>query len=381
MVNQSSKNLYEFKKALKELSAKRGKSDSLISLYIPPSGKPCEVSADISAMAESENLKLAFEAINQRLARCSEVPANGIAVFAGMTAKGGYGSERMELCALVPPEEIRECLLEAGSEFFLDPLEEMADDGGAYGFAVLDRCEATLAYLDGERISVMAHMICGKSPKESEGDFLMRVADRMSEEFMPLAGDLEGIVIGGPCSAKADFANGSYLCDELKAMVLAVEDVSHTGDFGIHEVVSKSAEVMGILEILHEKKLLQRFFTEIGKDYSLAAYGDDEVIYDLSVGAVDTLLLSDDFRAVRKRLACPGCGFEREFSLRAESEMECPCCGEILSEVESFDLVDFFVERAEEMGSDVEFISKETEEGMRLCESFGGIAAILKYPA
>ena len=42
-------------------------------------------------------------------------------------------------------------------------------------------------------------------------------------------------------------------------------------------------------------------------------------------------------------------------------------------------LVDYFVERAEEMNTHVEFISTETEEGMQLLRAFGGIAAILRY--
>lgn len=382
MVNQSSKDLYEFKKALMKLSTKKGKSDDLVSIYVPPSMKPCDVLADISCEEESDNLKLAIEAINQRIGQCSEVPDNGMAVFAGMIPEGGYGCERMEVYVLEPLDEIDVYWHEWASEFFLDPLKAMADDEGAYGFVVLDRCEATIAYFDGESIIIMAHVLCEKSLKESANDFLMRVGGCMNEEFMPLIGDLKGIVIGGPCSAKVDFAHGSYLSEDLKSVVVAIEDVSYTNDFGIHEVVSKSAGVLSILEILHEKKLLQRFFREVGNTYSLAAYGDDEVIYDLSIGAVDTLLLSDDFDAVRKRMSCLGCGFEKEFSRKnhGEVEMRCPCCGELLSEVESFDLVDFFVKRAEEMGSDVEFISKETTEGMMLSGDFGGIAAILRYP-
>ena len=38
-----------------------------------------------------------------------------------------------------------------------------------------------------------------------------------------------------------------------------------------------------------------------------------------------------------------------------------------------------FVEKAEEMNTDVEFISTETEEGMQLFRAFGGIGAILRY--
>ena len=40
---------------------------------------------------------------------------------------------------------------------------------------------------------------------------------------------------------------------------------------------------------------------------------------------------------------------------------------------------DEFVELAEEMNTDVEFISTETEEGMQIFRAFGGIAAVLRY--
>jgi len=43
------------------------------------------------------------------------------------------------------------------------------------------------------------------------------------------------------------------------------------------------------------------------------------------------------------------------------------------------DLVDDFIHMTEEVGSDVEVISTETEEGMQLFKAFGGIAAILRY--
>ncbi|MCE7698995.1 MAG: peptide chain release factor 1, partial [Methanobacterium paludis] len=45
----------------------------------------------------------------------------------------------------------------------------------------------------------------------------------------------------------------------------------------------------------------------------------------------------------------------------------------------SKDVVDDFVEMAEEVGSKVELISTETEEGTQLLKAFGGIGAILRY--
>ena len=58
---------------------------------------------------------------------------------------------------------------------------------------------------------------------------------------------------------------------------------------------------------------------------------------------------------------------------------KCPNCGEVLKEESSVDLADDFIEKAEEMNTDVEFISTETEEGMQLFRAFGGIAAIMRY--
>ena len=52
---------------------------------------------------------------------------------------------------------------------------------------------------------------------------------------------------------------------------------------------------------------------------------------------------------------------------------------ELLKEEDSVDLTDYFVEKAEEMSTNVEFISTETDEGMQLFRAFGGIAAILRY--
>ena len=46
---------------------------------------------------------------------------------------------------------------------------------------------------------------------------------------------------------------------------------------------------------------------------------------------------------------------------------------------ETEDVIDDFVALAEEVGSEVEIISTETEEGTQLLKAFGGIGAILRY--
>ncbi|NIU38838.1 hypothetical protein GWN65_02370 [Candidatus Bathyarchaeota archaeon] len=58
----------------------------------------------------------------------------------------------------------------------------------------------------------------------------------------------------------------------------------------------------------------------------------------------------------------------------------CPKCSvPTLAVVDSKSLIDELAELAEEVGTDVEILSVETEEGQMLKDSFGGIAAILRY--
>jgi peptide chain release factor subunit 1 len=58
----------------------------------------------------------------------------------------------------------------------------------------------------------------------------------------------------------------------------------------------------------------------------------------------------------------------------------CPRCNaQALSITEKQELIENFAELAERTDTDVEIISGETEEGQMLKNSFGGIAAMLRF--
>ena len=184
-----------------------------------------------------------------------------------------------------------------------------------------------------------------------------------------------------PGNTKIDFYEGDFMQYEIKDKVITTVDTSYTGEFGIREVIDKSSDVLEELDVIKEKKLVQRFLKELINDKSgLASYGEAEVRRNLQIGAVDTLLLSEGLKLQRVKMTCPQCGWSTEVTPRKKADLDFnDNCNEQMKEESREDLVDTFVEMAEQVGTSVELISTETEEGMQLYRAFGGIAAILRY--
>jgi len=403
----SSKELYEFKRTLQDLSDKKGRGTELVSVYIPHDKQVSDVakhmreemsqSANIKSKSTKKNVQSAIEVIIQRLRLFPKPPERGLVMFVGMIPRGGPGTEKMETYVFEPPEPIKTYTYHCNSEFYLEPLEEMLADKDVYGLAVLDRKEATIAVLKGKRIDIVKTLTSGVPGKHKAGgqsqrrfdrlielaahEFLKRIGDHMNDAFLALP-DLEGVILGGPGHTKEDFLKGDYLHHEIKKKVITTVDTSYTGEFGIREVIDKSMEVLTEIDVMREKKLVQRFLQELVADDGLASYGEKQVRDHLQMGAVEILLLSEDVKSQRKTYECNVCGNKLEKTSKdadADEEIVCSSCNESMKISETRDVVDDFVEMAEEVGSEVEIVSTETEEGMQLLRAFGGFGAILRY--
>ena len=120
-------------------------------------------------------------------------------------------------------------------------------------------------------------------------------------------------------------------------------------------------------------------------------YGENEVRKYLKSGIVKTLLLSEDLDLMRVTVKCSSCDYTKQETMKRHeipefeqslSGSSCPKCSvPTVSVVDTKELIDELAELAEETGVDVEILSGETEEGQMLKNSFGGIAAILRYKA
>lgn len=407
MSEVSSKDLYEVKRTLKELSQKKGRGTELVSVYIPPDRQISDVvkhmreelsqSANIKSKQTKKNVQSAIEVIMQRMKLFPKPPEKGLVLFVGMIPRGGPGTEKMETYVFEPPETVQTYIYHCNSEFYLEPLQEILAEKDVYALAVIDRKEATLALLRGKRIDIIKHLTSGVPGKHKAGgqsqrrfdrlidlaahEFLKRIGDHMNDAYLTIP-DLKGVIIGGPGHTKEEFVEGDYLHHEIKQKIITTVDTSYTGEFGIREVMDKSMDVLTEIDVMREKKLMQRFLHELIDEDGLASYGEAEVRRNLQVGAVEVLLLSEDLKKKRLIYHCPSCQGKIRKTIEKDMESEeisCPTCGEKIKTEEGRDLIDDFLDMVEEVGSEIEIISTETEEGVQLIRAFGGIAAILRY--
>ena len=402
-------NRYKFRRALEEIEKAKGRGTELVSVYVPP-GKPIfdvtnylrgewAQSSNIKSTSTRKHVTGAIESILQRLKAYRHPPPNGLAVFVGHRDAGADQTEQIAY-VLEPPEPVPSFLYRCDSQFFTEPLHEMLAEKDLYGLIVVDRSEATVGFLRGKRIEAVKnhqsqvprkHRMGGQSARRFERlielaahEFFQRVATTSEEAFLPHIGRIRGILVGGPGYTKEQFVKEGYLHHELAKKVLPTYfDTGYTDEIqGLRELVAKAKDELRGLDLMREKDLVTRLMEEIRKsDAGLAAYGEDVVRHALEAGAADTLLISEGLRKHRARYKCTSCGREiaRTLSDDAEAPTNCPECDGTLERTAHADLIEELSAKAQEYGSRVELISRESEEGDLFMKAFGGLAALLRY--
>ncbi|MFP4170009.1 MAG: peptide chain release factor aRF-1 [Methanomassiliicoccales archaeon] len=401
------KRRYDFKRALEEIKDLKGRGTELISVYVPPDRQISDVtqylrneyseSTNIKSKSTRKNVTSAIESILSRLKSFKKPPENGVVFFVGEVPVGGDQTKMVQY-VLEPPEPITTFIYRCDSEFFVEPLWEMLADKKSYGLIVIDRSEATIGVLRGKRVYTLKNIPSLVPSKHGKGgqsaqrferlieiaahEFFVKVADLANDSFLEEE-DLQGVLIGGPGPTKEQFMDEGLLHHELQKKIIDTFDTSYTDEYGLKELMEKAKDTLQDLDLMKEKRLMQRLFQEIRRtDGGLSAYGEEEVRHALTIGAVDTLLLSEGLKKDRADLSCPNCDWRGRITLdRARNKGKCRDCGTEaeVDDEDRTDLIDEFFEEASKVGTRVELISEDTEEGEMLMKAFGGIAAILRF--
>ncbi len=228
---------------------------------------------------------------------------------------------------------------------------------------------------------IIIHNSANRYARIREGmlnDFMKKVGDIASQSFKEFE-DFLGLIIGGPGPVKEQFAEGDYLDYTIKDRIIGVVDTSYTGEPGLREILERAEEMLSEASVTKERKLLERFFGELGKDSGLAVYGLKETIEATEAGNLELMIISEDFDWVRFGFECPACGekFEKVLDRKQAGSQKCKC-GEKPNIVSERELTEEIVESAEKIGTTVYVVSSSTGMGEQLKE-LGGIVGILRY--
>lgn len=359
----TSQTKHKLKKLIKELDSYKANHTELVSVYVPAGydlnkiinhlNEEQGTASNIKSSSTKKNVQAALERMIQHLKVIGKTPPNGLAVFSGNVA-AREGQSDVKVWSVEPPVPLNTRIYRCDKTFVTDILESMIEDKREYGLVVIDRRDADIALLKGKSIIPLTKThshVPGKFKAGGQSaqrfarliegaakDHYKKVAEYIKEMFLDRK-NLKGIIVGGPGPTKYDFVEGNYITDQLKRKIIAIKDLSYTGEFGLQELVEKSQDILAEEEITEEKQIMQKFFSLLSKEPGKVAYGEQEVKKALEMGAVDVLLLSEDLPD---------------------------------------ETIDKLSESAEEMGTTVDIISIETREGVQL-KDMGKIAAILRF--
>ncbi len=360
----TAKQKHDIKKFVSELERFRGRHTELVSVYIPQDYDMNKIinhlsqeqgtASNIKSAGTRKNVQDALERLIQHLRLFKRTPENGLLAYSGNVAER-EGQSDIRVWSLEPPEPVKMRLYRCDKEFVLDILRDMVATREIYGLCVMDRREGILALLEGKSINVLAKSTSNVPGKTKAGgqssqrferlregaakEFYTRLGEHMKEQFLPRLPEIKGIIMGGPGPTKYDFVDGQFITADVKKKIIAIKDLSYTGEFGLQELVDRAQDVLAAEAVAHEKKVMTRFFEMLSTRERMVSIGEELSMRNLVIGAVDTLLLSEslDDATIEK--------FESE---------------------------------AASVGTTVEIISTETREGVQL-KDIGRVAAILRY--
>jgi len=166
-------------------------------------------------------------------------------------------------------------------------------------------------------------------------------------------------------------------------------DGEHFEELGHVTDIELSAEELRNVKFVQEKKLISQFFEEVSLDTQKYAFGIEDTLRALSMGAAETVIVWENLPHTRFTLRnAAGEEIVKYVILKdstaedyesSDAHLRDPDTGAELEVIESVPAVEWFAEHYKSFGATLEFVTDKSEEGSQFCKGFGGIGALLRY--
>mmetsp|Transcript_18755 Transcript_18755/g.28495 ORF Transcript_18755/g.28495 Transcript_18755/m.28495 type:complete len:456 (-) Transcript_18755:168-1535(-) len=403
--------IFKVKKLIKNLQAARGNGTSMISLIIPPGDQISRVNKMLSdEYGTASNIKSrvnrlsvlgAITSTQQRLKLYSKCPKNGLVIYCG-TVITDEGKERRVNIDFEPFKPINTSLYLCDNKFHTEDLNELLMDDEAFGFIIMDGNGCLYGTVQGSNREVL-HKFSVDLPKkhgrggqsalrfarlrlEKRHNYVRKVAEMATQLFVSdgQRPNIQGLVMAGSADFKSELMRSDLFDQRLAKIVLKMVDVSYGGMNGFSQAIELSADTLGSVKLMKEKKLMQKYMDEISLDTGKYCFGIEDTFKALDLGAVEHLIVWENLEADRIVLRNGSTSEETIVNLTKEQQenenfFHDPETGVELEVIEKETLVEWFANHYKDFGANLEYVTDRSGEGTQFVKGFGGIGGILRW--
>lgn len=383
----------------------------MISLIIPPGDQISRVNKMLSdEYGTASNIKSrvnrlsvlgAITSTQQRLKLYSKCPKNGLVLYCG-TVITDEGKERRVNIDFEPFKPINTSLYLCDNKFHTEDLNELLMDDEAFGFIIMDGNGSLYGTVQGSNREVL-HKFSVDLPKkhgrggqsalrfarlrlEKRHNYVRKVAEMATQLFVPdgQKPNVQGLVLAGSADFKSELMRSDLFDQRLSNIVIKMVDVSYGGLQGFNQAIELSADTLGQVKLMKEKKLLQKYMDEISLDTGKYCFGVEDTFKALDLGAIEDLIIWENLDTERIVLRNNSTSEETVVHLsKAEQENDNHFhdkeTGVELEIIEKESLVEWFANNYKQYGCNLEYVTDRSGEGTQFVKGFGGMGGILRW--
>jgi len=288
------------------------------------------------------------------------------------------------------------------NKFHTEDLAELLESDDKFGFLIMDGNGALYGTLQGNHREVL-HKFSVDLPKkhgrggqsalrfarlrlEKRHNFVRKVAEIATQMFITNdKPNIGGLVVAGSAEFKTQLTTGDLFDPRLDAVLIKpLLDVSYGGENGFNQAIELSAENLGNVKFIQEKKLITSFLDEVAQDTGKYCFGIKDTITGLEMGAISTLIVWESLDLKRIHIKNPHTDAEQVLYLTPEEAKNEKLYRDAESgvELEVIDntlFVEWIVENYKTFGAKLEFITDRSQEGNQFCKGFGGCGGLMRY--
>jgi len=221
---------------------------------------------------------------------------------------------------------------------------------------------------------------------EKRQNYVRKIAELTTQHFITHdRPNVNGLVMAGSADFKNQLLQSDLFDIRLQPIILMVVDVSYGGENGFNQAIELSADCLGNVKFVKEKKLIGSYFDEIAQDSGKYCFGVKDTLMCLEMGAVQTLIVWENLEVNRHVLINNQTQEEHILHLTEEQEKDPKHfhdkeTGVELESTEKGSMLEWLANEYKKFGCTLEFVTDRSEEGSQFVRGFGGIGGQLRYP-